>query len=200
MLYFFWKPHGDQNWEPFDEICDMQVAKRVTEEDFTNVSTELYMQHTLVIGWSEIKTLYLQGFELSISTNQGMQLGDASGGWFLSGHVWLLQSQYESKSARTALKIISQKSGGLFLVNIRPFPEHSSKIATFSAGRAWLEASVVVHMKSHQVRPYKIWITQTPKNEKKHDNRQEECWGSLPANPCCWCLVCRSWWTLTIST
>ena len=32
------------------------------------------------------------------------------------------------------------KSGGLFLVNARPFPEHSSSIATFSAGRAWLEA------------------------------------------------------------
>ena len=32
------------------------------------------------------------------------------------------------------------KSGGLFLVNARPFPEHSSSRATFSAGRAWLEA------------------------------------------------------------
>ena len=33
------------------------------------------------------------------------------------------------------------KSGGLFLVNARPFPEHSSSIATFSAGGAWLEAN-----------------------------------------------------------
>ena len=33
------------------------------------------------------------------------------------------------------------KSGGLFLVNARPFPEHSSSRATFSAGRAWLEAN-----------------------------------------------------------
>ena len=33
------------------------------------------------------------------------------------------------------------KSGGLFLVNARPFPELSSSRATFSAGRAWLEAS-----------------------------------------------------------
>ena len=56
----------------------------------------------------------------------------------MSGYVRLLQSQYESKSARTVLKIISLKSGGLFLVNARPFPEHSSSIATFSAGRAWL--------------------------------------------------------------
>ena len=32
------------------------------------------------------------------------------------------------------------KSGGLFLVNARPFPEHSSSRATFSAERAWLEA------------------------------------------------------------
>ena len=67
---------------------------------------------------------------------------DASVGWFVSGYVRLLQSQYESKSARTVLKIILKpKSGGLFLVNARPFPEHSSSIATFSAGRAWLEAS-----------------------------------------------------------
>ena len=37
------------------------------------------------------------------------------------------------------------KSGGLFLVNARPFPEHSSSIATFSAGRAWLEATCTCH-------------------------------------------------------
>ena len=34
------------------------------------------------------------------------------------------------------------KTGGLFLVNARPFPEQSSSIATFSVGRAWLEARV----------------------------------------------------------
>ena len=33
---------------------------------------------------------------------------DASVGWFVSGYVRLLQSQYESKSARPVLKIISQ--------------------------------------------------------------------------------------------
>ena len=37
------------------------------------------------------------------------------------------------------------KSGGLFLVNARPFPEHSSSRATFSAGRAWLEAKSAVY-------------------------------------------------------
>ena len=34
----------------------------------------------------------------------------------------------------------SLSSHSLFLVNARPFPEHSSSRATFSAGRAWLEA------------------------------------------------------------
>ena len=40
------------------------------------------------------------------------------------------------------------KSGGLFLVNARPFPEHSSSRATFSAGRAWLEAKAAPHTKA----------------------------------------------------
>ena len=39
---------------------------------------------------------------------------DASVGWFVSGHVRLLQSQYESKSARTVLKIISQNLADYF--------------------------------------------------------------------------------------
>ena len=38
----------------------------------------------------------------------------ASVGWFVSGHVRLLQSQYESKSARTVLKIISQNLADYF--------------------------------------------------------------------------------------
>ena len=40
-------------------------------------------------------------------TSKGLSvLGkDASGGWFVSGYVRLFQSQYESKSARTVLKI-----------------------------------------------------------------------------------------------
>ena len=32
------------------------------------------------------------------------------------------------------------KSGGLFVVNTRPFPQHSWSVVTFSAGRAWLKA------------------------------------------------------------
>ena len=35
-------------------------------------------------------------------------------GWFVSGYVRLLQSQYESKSARTVLKIISQNLADYF--------------------------------------------------------------------------------------
>ena len=39
---------------------------------------------------------------------------DASVGWFVSGYVRLLQSQYDSKSARTVLKIISQNLADYF--------------------------------------------------------------------------------------
>ena len=39
---------------------------------------------------------------------------DASVGWFVNGYVRLLQSQYESKSARTVLKIISQNLADYF--------------------------------------------------------------------------------------
>ena len=39
---------------------------------------------------------------------------NASGGWFVSGYVRLLQSQYESKSARTVLKILSQNLADYF--------------------------------------------------------------------------------------
>ena len=48
------------------------------------------------------------------------------------------------------------KSGGLFLVNARPFPEHSSSIATFSAGRAWLEAKqTCARVRKLRTKPWK---------------------------------------------
>ena len=49
-------------------------------------------------------------------TSKGLSvLGkDASVGWFVSGYVRLLQSQYESKSTRTVLKIISQNLADYF--------------------------------------------------------------------------------------
>ena len=47
--------------------------------------------------------------------NQSLQLGrDARGGWFVSGYVRLLQSQYESKSAPTVLKIKGQNLADYF--------------------------------------------------------------------------------------
>ena len=62
---------------------------------------------------------------------------DASGGWFVSGYVRLLQSQYESKSARTVLKIISQNLADYFnIVNARPFPEHQECISSYVLLRA----------------------------------------------------------------
>ena len=40
--------------------------------------------------------------------------------------------------------LISQSAVSLFLVNTRAFREHSSSIATFSVGRAWLEATTCI--------------------------------------------------------
>ena len=45
---------------------------------------------------------------------------DASVGWFVSGYVRLLQSQYELKSARTVLKIISQNLADKWRTRMEP--------------------------------------------------------------------------------
>ena len=69
------------------------------------------MQHALVIRWTEIKAWYLRGFELSISNTETKACSWAErqvAVGLSSGYVRLLQSQYESKSVRTVLKIISQ--------------------------------------------------------------------------------------------
>ena len=60
---------------------------------------------------------------------------DAGGGWCGSGYVGIEKRVNCPKNNKP-------KSGGLFLVTARPFPEQSSSIAAFSAGRAWLEATI----------------------------------------------------------
>ena len=70
------------------------------------------------LAWSEIDPAH-RAFDArgpTKPTSKGLiVLGkDASVGWFVSGYVRLLQSQYESKSARTVLKIISQNLADYF--------------------------------------------------------------------------------------
>ena len=91
---------------------------------FVKVSTKLDI-HSLLTGsaagplaWSEIDPAHRAFDERGPTkpTSKGLiVLGkDASVGWFVSGYVRLLQSQYESKSARTVLKIISQNLADYF--------------------------------------------------------------------------------------
>ena len=69
---------------------------------------------------------------------------DASVGWLVSGYVQVTSVSVRIEKRANCAKNNKPKSGGLFLVNARPFPEHSSSKATFSAGRAWLEANVTI--------------------------------------------------------
>ena len=91
---------------------------------FVKVSTKLDI-HSLLTGsaagplaWSEIDPAH-RAFDARGPTKPNVQrlivLGkDASVGWLVSGYVRLFQSQYESKSARTVLKIISQNLADYF--------------------------------------------------------------------------------------
>ena len=71
MCNFFLKPRGDQTENHSTKSVTRRQQKRITEEDFANVNTELScMQHALVIRWTELKTWYLRGLERSISNTE----------------------------------------------------------------------------------------------------------------------------------
>ena len=92
------------------------LQKRVTEEDFANVRTEL----ACITLWSSDGhrprpgTFEASNFRFPTLKPKLQQGRDASSGWFVSGYVRLLQSQYESKSARTVQKIIGQNLADYF--------------------------------------------------------------------------------------
>ena len=94
---------------------------------FVKVSTKLDI-HSLLTGsaagplaWSEIDPAH-RAFDARSPTKPNFQRPDRAHagqrckcvGWFVSWYVRLLQSQYESKSARTVLKIISQNLADYF--------------------------------------------------------------------------------------
>ena len=117
---------------------------------FVKVSTKLDI-HSLLTGsaagplaWSEIDPTH-RAFDARGPTQPNFQRPDRAGQRCKCRLVCEWVRTVTSVSVRiekraNCAKNNKPKSGGLFLVNARPFPEHSSSRATFSAGRAWLEA------------------------------------------------------------
>ena len=140
MCNFFLKTAWWSNWEPFDEICDTQTAKtlpkRVVEEVFVNVSTEL-ASSTL---WSSDGQRSRPGtFEASNFRFPTLKPKLAAG----QRRKWRLVCEWVCTVASVSVRIKNRancaknnrpKSGWLFLVNTRPFPEQSSSIATCRVG------------------------------------------------------------------
>ena len=122
MCHFFWKPRGDQT--------ENHSTKSVTRTQQKHCQNGLHFQRKISQTWARSLHAARFGHQMdrdqdlvpsSLRTfdfqhwKQGLQLGrDASGGWFVSGYVRLLQSQYESKSARTVLKITGQNLADYF--------------------------------------------------------------------------------------
>ena len=144
---FFWKPRGDQaennSTKSVTRRQKKTLPKRVIEEDFANVSTE-FACSTL---WSSDGQRSRPGiFEASNFRFPTLKPKLAAG----QRRKWRLVCEWVCAVASVSVRIKKRancaknkrpKSGWLFLVNTRPLPEHSSSKATFSAGRAWLEAS-----------------------------------------------------------
>ena len=100
--------------------------------------------------------VYLRGFELSISTLKPKLAAGQRRKWRLV-FEWVCTVASVSVRIRkraNCAKNNRPKSGWLFLVNTRPFPEHSSSIATFSAGRAWLEARCMTSLHKWSISPH----------------------------------------------
>ena len=133
-----WFAHGDQTAaEDPSKKCGAQTSKSrkvgrgPRGERFTFRKSEHQARHSQFAHWlsrwpaglvrdlsgpSIIQSDARGPTKPNFQTSKGLiVLGkDASVGWFVSGYVRLLQSQYESKSARTVLKIISQNLADYF--------------------------------------------------------------------------------------
>ena len=156
MCNFFWKPRGDQ-LRTFDEICDTQTTKTLpkrvtlTEEDFANVSTELACSTLWSSDGQRSRPGSFEASNFRFPTLKPKLGAGQRRKWRLVCEwvctVASVSVQINLKRANCAKNNLRPKSGWLFLVNTRPFPEHSSSIATFSAGRAWLEATLTSPMR-----------------------------------------------------
>ena len=153
-LVFTWRSNCSRG--PFEEMWCADIEKWVADLAvegllFVKVSTKLDI-HSLLTGsaagplaWSEIDPAH-RAFDARGPTKPNFQRPDRAGQRCKCRLVCEWVCTVTSVSVRiekraNCAKNNKPKSGGLFLVNARPFPEHSSSIATFSAGRAWLEAS-----------------------------------------------------------
>ena len=145
------------SWGPFEEMWCADIEKWVADLAvegllFVKVSTKLDI-HSLLTGsaagplaWSEIDPAH-RPFDTTGPTKPNFQRPDRAG----QRCKWQLVCEWVCTVTSVSVRIEKRancaknnkpKSGGLFLVNARPFPEHSSSRATFSAGRAWFEASL----------------------------------------------------------
>ena len=118
---------------------------------FVKVSTKLDIHSFLTgsaagpLAWSEIDPAH-RAFDARGPTKSNFQRPDRAGQRCKCRLVCEWVCTVTSVSVRiekraNCAKNNKPKSGGLFFVNARPFPEHSSSRATFSEGRAWLEAT-----------------------------------------------------------
>ena len=154
-LVYTWR--SNCSWGPFEEMWCADIEKWVADLAvegllFVKVSTKLDI-HSLLTGsaagplaWSEIDPAH-RAFDARGPTKPNFQRPDRAGQRCKCRLVCEWVCTVTSVSVRiekraNCAKNNKPKSGGLFLVNARPFPEHSSSRATFSAGRAWLEASM----------------------------------------------------------
>ena len=144
------------SWGPFEEMWCADIEKWVADLAVegllsVKVSTKLDI-HSLLTGsaagplaWSEIDPAH-RAFDARGPTKPNFRRPDRAGQRCKCQLVCEWVCTVTSVSVRiekraNCAKNNKPKSGGLLLVNARPFPEHSSSIATFSAGRAWLEAT-----------------------------------------------------------
>ena len=125
--------------------CAQHVADgRSRSRRFTHATVEAAGCHACHLGWRYFYFYFFGSADPRIFEDSNGSSADPD----RSGFRWIRLPQVctvTSVSVRiekraNCAKNNKPKSGGLFLVNARPFPEHSSSRATFSAGRAWLEA------------------------------------------------------------
>ena len=165
---------------------------------FVKVSTKLDIHSLLMItgsaagplAWSEIDPGH-RAFDARGPTKPNFQRPDRGGQRCKCRLVceWVCTVTSVSvriKKRANCAKNNKPKSGGLFLVNARPFPEHSSSIATFSAGRAWLEArgrSPFFSRGSGGMLPGKFWKSRC--SDMRFQPFCEHFWTRIKAASCC---------------
>ena len=138
--FFFWKPCRSnrgpsrnpgwvyRNWGPFEEICWAQTKKLGHGGGFRKREHKAFCMLTCMVPGQLL-------VRLSSWDEANTGLGKRCKWRLVFGCVCTLtRVSIETRKRAKILKIISQKTDQLFLVNPRPFPEQSSSIATCRVG------------------------------------------------------------------